>query len=199
MNLLIDDLVRRSIVDCAGDVSAIRSKDQFEALCRRVRSEIGNSCLKTAGLLNGILPLFGRISLLVYGELEARRPLVFDDLSSQLEDLVYPGFLVELEPQRLEHYPRYLKDNRRETGSVGPESGAGQSAHGEGPAMVAVIIGMVWKKAACTMKQWMTTDGYWKNSVYRCLPSASERRSGCLKNAWPMHGRKPDVDTLSVP
>jgi ATP-dependent helicase HrpA len=33
---------------------------------------------------------------------------VFDDLVSQLQDLVYPGFLVDLEPGRLEHYPRYL-------------------------------------------------------------------------------------------
>jgi ATP-dependent helicase HrpA len=47
--------------------------------------------------------------VLVYGDLEARRPLVFNDLSSQLEDLVYPGFLVELQPQRLDHYPRYLR------------------------------------------------------------------------------------------
>ncbi|NCF62542.1 MAG: ATP-dependent RNA helicase HrpA [Gammaproteobacteria bacterium] len=106
---LIDDLVRRSIIDCAGDISAIRSEHQFEDLCSRVRHEIGSSCLKTAGLLNGILPLFGRISVLVYGDLEARRPLVFNDLSSQLEDLVYPGFLVELQPQRLDHYPRYLR------------------------------------------------------------------------------------------
>jgi len=93
----------------AGDVSAIRDPASFESLCRRARNEIGNICLERAALLNDILPLYGSLSLQVYGKMEARRPEVFDDLSSQLEDLVYPGFLIDLEPGRLEHYPRYLQ------------------------------------------------------------------------------------------
>ena len=106
---LIQDLLRRSTVDSAGDVSTIRDLDSFESLCRRVRHEIGNACLERAALLNDILALYGKLSLKVYGDMETRRPEVFDDISSQLEDLLYPGFLVDLEPGRLEHYPRYLK------------------------------------------------------------------------------------------
>jgi ATP-dependent helicase HrpA len=106
---LIADLVDRSLVDSAGDVSSIRDPDCFDSLYQRVRSTIGNTCVKRARTLNDILPLYGKLSLAIYGEMESSRPEVFDDLSSQLEDLVYPGFLIDLEPGRLEHYPRYLK------------------------------------------------------------------------------------------
>ena len=106
---LVEDLLQRSLVDMAGDVSAIRDPASFESLCRRARNEIGNICLERAALLNDILPLYGSLSLQVYGKMEARLPEVFDDLSSQLEDLVYPGFLIDLERGRLEHYPRYLQ------------------------------------------------------------------------------------------
>jgi ATP-dependent helicase HrpA len=106
---LVGDVVYRSFVDCAGDVSGVRSEQQFDSLCARVRRDIGGRCLKTVNLLNQLLPLHGRVSKLVYTDLRTRRPGVFDDLSSQLEDLVYPGFLAELEPGRLEHYPRYFQ------------------------------------------------------------------------------------------
>ena len=36
-------------------------------------------------------------------------PQAFEDLSAQLEDLIYPGFLAELDTGRLQHYPRYLQ------------------------------------------------------------------------------------------
>jgi ATP-dependent helicase HrpA len=106
---LIKELLGRSLVDCAGNVSNTRDPGSFESLCGRVRNEIGNAVLERAALLNDILPLFGALSLRIYGDIEARRPEVYDDLSSQLEDLFYPGFLTDLEPGRLEHYPRYLK------------------------------------------------------------------------------------------
>ena len=106
---LVEDLVQRSLVDSAGDVSATRDRDSFESICSRIRNEIGSACQQRAALLNDIIPLYGALSLRIYGNLEARRPEVFDDLSSQLEDLVYAGFLIDLEPGRLEHYPRYLK------------------------------------------------------------------------------------------
>ena len=106
---LIGELLNRSLVDCAGDVSTIRDADSFDGLCKRVRNEIGNTCLERAVLLNSILGLYARISPAVYGKMEARRPEVFDDISAQLEDLLYAGFLFDLEPGRLEHYPRYLQ------------------------------------------------------------------------------------------
>ncbi len=60
-------------------------------------------------MLSDVLQLYGKLSRRIYGNLETQNPDVFDDLSAQLEDLLYPGFLIDLEPGRLEHYPRYLQ------------------------------------------------------------------------------------------
>jgi len=106
---LVEELIFRSLVDCAGEVYQIRDADSFASLCSRVRNEIGKICLERADLLSKTLQLFGKLSLRVNGALESRHPDVFDDLSAQLQDLLYPGFLMDLEPGRLQHYPRYLQ------------------------------------------------------------------------------------------
>jgi ATP-dependent helicase HrpA len=107
--ILVENLLQRSLVDCAGDVYVVRDSNSFTALCQQTRNEIGSACLVRAGLLSEILPLFGNLSLWLNGNMESRHPDVFDDLTSQMDDLVYEGFLIDLEPGRLEHYPRYLK------------------------------------------------------------------------------------------
>jgi ATP-dependent helicase HrpA len=105
---LVEDLLQRSLVDASGEVVNIRAAAPFEDLCRRVRADIGRICLERAGLLNDFLPRLAGISLALSSGMARQRPEAFDDLSSQLEDLVYPGFLADLEPDRLQHYPRYL-------------------------------------------------------------------------------------------
>jgi ATP-dependent helicase HrpA len=60
-------------------------------------------------LLNEILQLHGSLSLAIKRNLKSCRPEVSADISAQLDDLLYPGFLYDLEPGRLEHYPRYLQ------------------------------------------------------------------------------------------
>jgi ATP-dependent helicase HrpA len=67
-----------------------------------------------AAELSECLLLYGRVSGTVRGALArgkgaGRQPEAWDDLDSQLRDLVYPGFLAELECGRLGHYPRYLR------------------------------------------------------------------------------------------
>jgi ATP-dependent helicase HrpA len=106
---LVEDLIYRSLADSVGDVSQVRDPEAFETLCRRTRHEIGKACLERAALLNDALPLFRSLSLKIHGDIQRRRPEVFEDTSSQIEDLIYPGFLADLEPGRLDQYPRYLK------------------------------------------------------------------------------------------
>ena len=60
-------------------------------------------------MLNRLLPLYGTVASRISGSLEKKRPEVFGDLSTQLQDLVYPGFMTEIEPDRLKHYSRYLR------------------------------------------------------------------------------------------
>ena len=59
--------------------------------------------------MNEALLLHGDLAYRAGKDLEHKHPAVFADVLSQLQDLVYPGFLAQLEPGRLEHYPRYLK------------------------------------------------------------------------------------------
>jgi ATP-dependent helicase HrpA len=105
---LVQDLVWKNLCDTAGNVSGIRDKAAFEALRGQVRSAMGHSFLQLAGQLNDLLPLCGHVFGRLSGEIESRWPDVCAEVDSQMQDLVYPGFLADLEPGRLSHYPRYL-------------------------------------------------------------------------------------------
>ena len=60
--------------------------------------------------LDRILPLYHQVRLqLERLESEHRHPDSVDDLQQQLDNLLYPGFLLETEATQLAHYPRYLK------------------------------------------------------------------------------------------
>jgi ATP-dependent helicase HrpA len=111
---LIADLFLRSLVDTAAEAASaglevVRDGDAFEALCSQVRSRIGRTFLVRAAELNESLELYGRVANAISGTVRRKWPEAFDDLHSQLQDLVYPHFLAELEGGRLQHYPRYLQ------------------------------------------------------------------------------------------
>ena len=106
---LVEDLLQRSLLACAGELSGVRDAESFERLCHRVRNELGQVWRERCDLLNELLPLYGTVASRVSGNLEKERPEVFGDLSTQLQDLVYPGFMAEIEPGRMKHYSRYLR------------------------------------------------------------------------------------------
>ncbi|HET6593509.1 MAG TPA: DUF3418 domain-containing protein, partial [Xanthomonadales bacterium] len=111
---LVDQLFWRSLVDTATGVEGlllheVRSPEAYEALAGKVSSRIGKCFLDRAAELNESLPLFAQVSRKTHGAVRKKWPQAFADLSSLLEDLIYPGFLSELETGRLQHYPRYLR------------------------------------------------------------------------------------------
>ncbi len=105
---LVDDLAWSSLTSVAGDVQVVRDEAAFEQLAGRVRSQVGRDCQRQAKLLNDILPLQSRLTAALDGEVAERWPLAAEDMSLQLQDLLYPGFLADLQAGRLAHYPRYL-------------------------------------------------------------------------------------------
>jgi ATP-dependent helicase HrpA len=107
--VLVADLVERSLADAAGDLGKVRDSDALAALCGKIRGEIGQVMQERARVLGEALVLYGKLAPRVYGDLAQRLPEVFEDISGQLEDMLYPGFVAELMPGRLTHYPRYLK------------------------------------------------------------------------------------------
>jgi len=52
--------------------------------------------------------LWAEVSATLNDDYAHLRPEVFDDMRSQLDDMIYDGFLPDLSPERLRHYPRYL-------------------------------------------------------------------------------------------
>ncbi len=105
---LIADLIQSSLRHAAGDVTKIRDQRAFEQLGERVRGQLGLECRRQADLLNEWLPGFHRISKGVHGDMAVRFPEAVTDVGTQLEDLVYEGFLCDLAVERLQHYPRYF-------------------------------------------------------------------------------------------
>ena len=115
---LISELVWKSLRETAEDLSRVRDEATFTALCGRVRNQLGKTCLELAGLLNQALPVYGRVKVLLRSGAAKKWPEAFADMSTQLDDLVYAGFLQDLEPGRLDHYPRYLRGMEERLGQI---------------------------------------------------------------------------------
>jgi len=73
---------------------------------------------RQSGHLNKALKIWSEVSNALDDSYYHHRPDVYNDMRSQLDDMVYEGFLQELAPARLEHYPRYLEAMRIRLASV---------------------------------------------------------------------------------
>jgi ATP-dependent helicase HrpA len=111
---LAADLFWRSLVDTIAAVHDsvlhdVRDAQAFQHLLEQVTTRIGRTFVARATELNDSLPLYASAARSIRGAFAAPRPQAHTDIGSQLHDLVYPGFLAELESGRLGHYPRYLR------------------------------------------------------------------------------------------
>ncbi len=94
---------------CAPEVVwAVRDRMAFEALVARVRAEWVAACQADAAVLDQVVIAWHALSLAL-DSLAAAAPNNIADVRTQLDDLLYGGFLADLEAERLAHYPRYLK------------------------------------------------------------------------------------------
>lgn len=106
---LAENLVDSSLALVAGaDPVKVRSQAAFENLLQKTRSELGPATRQQAAYLDKTLRLWSVISAILNDEYARLRPAVYEDMRSQLDDMVYDGFLQDLDPLRLQHYPRYL-------------------------------------------------------------------------------------------
>ncbi len=83
-----------------------------------MRAELGIAFRRQAAFLDETLGLWGEINGTLDENYFKLRPDVFNDMRSQLDDMIYEGFLGELAPARLAHYPRYLEAMRIRLQSV---------------------------------------------------------------------------------
>jgi ATP-dependent helicase HrpA len=116
---LLDDLVQSSLVLAAGKRAyKVRDESAFEALLAEVRSELGIVFRGQAGHLDKALEIWAELNGALDEDYFNFRAEVFNDMRSQLDDMVYEGFLGELSAPRLAHYPRYLEAMRIRLQSV---------------------------------------------------------------------------------
>ncbi|MFP4276968.1 MAG: ATP-dependent RNA helicase HrpA [Wenzhouxiangella sp.] len=94
-----------------GEVWPVRDRAKFDALLTRVRQDFIGACQRDAAVLDAVILAWHQLTLGLVS-LERAVPNNVADLQSQLEDLLYAGFLGDLEADRLAHYPRYLKAMR---------------------------------------------------------------------------------------
>ena len=107
---LIDDLVQSSLALAAGERPAgVRDGNAFQALLAAVRADLGPLFRRQSGYLDEALGRWSEISRQLDNAYFRKRPAVYNDMRTALDDMVYEGFLQHLPPQRLQHYPRYLE------------------------------------------------------------------------------------------
>ena len=107
---LIDGLVESTLALAAGSRPVnVRDESDFKALLEDVRGELGLLFRQQSGHLNKALKIWSTLSNTLDDNYHQRRPDVYNDMRSQLDDMIYEGFLQELSADRLKHYPRYLE------------------------------------------------------------------------------------------
>lgn len=107
---LVEGLVESSLALTAGNSPAgIRDETAFLALQENTRAGLGPVFRKQSAYLDRVLKTWAEVSNKLDDTYYHQRPDVFNDMRSQLDDMVYEGFVQELSPSRLGHYPRYLE------------------------------------------------------------------------------------------
>ena len=105
---LVGDLAWASLCAVADEQAlGVRDEAAFEALVQSARQAVGQAFRQRADLLSELLPQAVALSRAI-DRLPKARKAARNDMRGQLDDLVYEGFLRDLEPGRLQHYPRYL-------------------------------------------------------------------------------------------
>ena len=93
---------------CMGDPWPIRDPDSFEGLVTEVRQELIKRYQDQAAILDQCLVSWHAIQRHI-DSLAQATPTAVADMRSQIDDLMYAGFMADIDADRLAHYPRYLK------------------------------------------------------------------------------------------
>ena len=89
-------------------VWSVRDAEGFAALRSSVRQSFIAACQADAAVLDKVICAWHALGLSL-DSLDRAVPNNIADARSQLDDLLYAGFLADIDAERLAHYPRYLK------------------------------------------------------------------------------------------
>ncbi|SEA18665.1 ATP-dependent helicase HrpA [Thiothrix caldifontis] len=110
---LKESLTRYVFRQVFNDYLTIRKQDSFTHALSECRSQIFPQTQDTARLVAPILALYHDLRKQLKGKVQPTWLEALTDISEQLNHLVYVGFLDEVSPDALRHFPRYLKGIQR--------------------------------------------------------------------------------------
>ncbi|CAK0753754.1 ATP-dependent RNA helicase HrpA [Gammaproteobacteria bacterium] len=90
------------------DDADIRDAATFQARLIAGRARLEPTAAEISRLITAILDDYHQVTIEICKDVPARRES-YEDLRSQLNSLIYPGFIATTPIARLRHYPRYLK------------------------------------------------------------------------------------------
>ncbi|MGB0515185.1 MAG: DUF3418 domain-containing protein, partial [Wenzhouxiangellaceae bacterium] len=100
-------LAERVVFDLNEDAWTVRDAATFDELEKRLRSELIDRFRKAVEMLDESLLRWHEVSLRL-ADLGPAQPSTHSDIQSQLDDLLYAGFVGDVHIDRLADYPRYL-------------------------------------------------------------------------------------------
>ena len=104
-----EDLLQSVLDDLVAEHGSVHSEPDFSKLLAGISRQWVPECSSQAKIFNQVMVAFQQASLQVDNTLARRHPEVWEDVSSQLADMVYAGFLQDVEANVLRQYPRYLE------------------------------------------------------------------------------------------
>ena len=110
---LKDSLTRYIFRQTFANYLNIRKQDSFTHAIGECRKQLFTQAQDTARLLAPTLATYHDIRKTLKGKVQPAWLEALNDMNDQLNHLVYVGFLADVTPEILRHYPRYLKGIQR--------------------------------------------------------------------------------------
>ena len=109
-------------------------KESFDALYEQVRAELIDTVFSVTAVVERILASTRRIEKQLKGTTSLALISALNDIKSQLEQLVFPGFVARTGFAQLSQLPRYLAAIEKRLETPARQRPAGCPEHGSGPA-----------------------------------------------------------------
>ena len=113
-NQFIEALILTSVDHCFElhkheEQADIRNRNSFQALIKEKQSNLIETAEQVVSLVDEILDLYQLILKKLKGSQNLAVISSLNDINSQVNELIYPGFLYQTPMEWLRHFPRYLK------------------------------------------------------------------------------------------
>ncbi|WP_267873238.1 ATP-dependent RNA helicase HrpA [Ferrimonas aestuarii] len=114
VELLIDDCIQCGLDQLIDQYpNAVRDADEFEKLKELVRGELGDTVVAIGIKVEQVMTLFNKIKKRLKGKMDLQTAFAMSDIQSQLDNLVFKGFVRAAGWQRLDDLGRYLQGIER--------------------------------------------------------------------------------------